>query len=146
MERAQRQILRNEWQDRLFISKKSMFLFASYETNYPNKISDILKLTATYGVWKWTAFNQCLPHPEFSFTFHSPSSSVWLIIISIIYVRNFHLKDHVSLNVFFFIHPTSHTCNFPFNLTSFNGTLHVNDVICEYLQCSCHFYFLIQFK
>lgn len=39
--------------------------------------------------------------PVFSFTFHSPGFTVWVMIIYVIYVRNFHLKDHVSLNVFF---------------------------------------------
>lgn len=65
---------------------------------------------------------------------------------ALIYDRDFHSKDCASLECLSFILPSSYTCNFPFNLTSFNGTLHVNDVICEYLQRSCHFYFLIQFK
>lgn len=60
--------------------------------------------------------------------------------------EEFSLEGPCIFKCLLFIHPSSNTCNFPFNLTSFNGTLHVNDVICEYLQCSCHFYFLIQFK
>lgn len=85
---------KTEWQDRLFIL--IMFVLISYKANYFNN----------FHLWSFKMsffafFPTVLPTPVFHFTFYSPSSAVWLMIISVIYARDFHLKDHVSLNVFF---------------------------------------------
>lgn len=69
-------------------------------------IKQIISIISIYDLLKWVFLlffflTTVLPTPVFHFTFYSPSSAVWLMIISVIYVRDFHLKDHVSLNVFF---------------------------------------------
>lgn len=88
-----RQILRNKWQYHLFTI--IMLVFGLHETNFQKSFLWNLNLTTIYDIWKWVVFSQH-PSPYILFYIHLVSLSAWW---SSIYVKNFHLKDHVSLNV-----------------------------------------------